>query len=210
MRNLPPSAKDPGRSVRHAAAALLALLPLAACSGAGANYPDRPDVAQAQEGWCLALAKSEGSGPAWEHTNTCRTADTAASPAYLRGMTKCFFERVSAAQEGGDTAAVDRSQMLGECNDKVLIDLPEGGPGVEEVLDARCQRAERCEKTAYAECKAAVKRLEPAQQALFTSMYNATALHDIAGCLSSGCSDNEEEARDACYKKFADKLLWFP
>lgn len=188
---------------------LLALFPLAACAGA-ANYPDRPDIAEAQGGWCEALAKSEGSGPAWEHMKDCRGADVASSAVYIRGMTKCFFERVNEAQQGGDTSGVDRSQMLGECNEKVLVDLPEGGPGVEEVLDARCQRAERCEKTAYAECKAAVKRLEPAQQALFTSMYNGAALHDIAGCLSSGCSDNEEEARDACYKKFADKLLWFP
>ena len=77
-------------------------------------------MSEAQSAWCEALAKSEGGGPAWQHMNTCKGAYPTASAAYLRGMTKCFFERVAEAQEGGDAAAVDRSQMLGDCNDKCL------------------------------------------------------------------------------------------
>jgi hypothetical protein len=209
MRGPSLTTASPARSARHALAALFTAALVAACGGAGASYPDRPDVSKAQSTWCEELAKSEGGGPTWEHMNTCKGAYPSGSAAYIGGMTRCFFERVNATQEGGD-AAVDRSQMLGECNDKVMIDLPDTGPGVEEALDARCQRAERCEKVAYAECKAAVKRLEPSQQALFTTVYNGAALHEIASCLSSGCGDNEEAAQDACYKAAKDRLLWFP
>jgi hypothetical protein len=200
--------RTPSLLVRRAAALGLFAVAAAACTGP-ANYPDRSDVSAAQTEWCTALAKSEGQGPSWEHFEHCRTAYPAASAPYIRGMQKCFFERVTASREGGD-AAVDRSQMLQDCNEKVLLDLPESGPGVEEVLDARCERIARCEKSDFAECKAAFKRLEAAQQAQFTTVYNGAALHEIASCLSGGCSDNEEAARDACYKPLNDKLLWFP
>jgi hypothetical protein len=69
----------------------------------------------------------------------------------------------------------------------------------------------KCEKVEVAECKAGVDKLETAQKALLTSIYNAPALHEIADCLgSSSCTEDEEKARDACYKPLAEKLLWFP
>lgn len=201
--------KDRFRLARRAAAVLVAAFAVAACGGA-ANYPDVPDVAKAQGAWCDALAKSEGQGPGWEHMNDCRGASPAASPAYLRGISKCFFERVDEARQSGDPAAADRSLLLSECNEKVLTELPITSAGVDELVDARCNRAVRCEKVDFAECKAAMKRLEPSQQAMFTTRYNGGALHEIAGCLGGSCGDNEEEAQSACYKKAEDRLLWFP
>lgn len=197
------------RFVRSAAALFVAATAVVACAGS-ANYPDVPEVGKAQGTWCDALAKSEGAGPAWEHMNDCRSATPAASPAYLRGISKCFFERVDEARKAGDPAAADRSLLLSECNEKVLTELPMTSAGVDEILDARCNRAVRCEKVDFAECKAGWKRLEPAQQAMFTTRYNGGALHEIADCLGSGCADNEEEAQANCYKKAEDRLLWFP
>ncbi len=210
MHDVSPLHGSPLPFLRYAAALLLtALLPLAACGG-NANYPDRPDITQAQAGWCDALAQSEGSGPSWDSMNDCRGASPAASPAYIRGMTKCFFERVEEAKQAGDPAAADRALLLSECNEKVLVDLPVSSPGADEVIDARCNRAVRCEKVEFTECKAAMKRLETAQQAMFTTRYNGKALHDIADCLGGGCGDNEEAAQAECYKSAEDKLLWFP
>lgn len=194
---------------RAAAAALFAAFAAAACGGQ-ANYPDVPDVAKAQGVWCDTLAKSEGSGPAWDHMSDCRGANPAASAAYIRGMTKCFFERVDEARQAGDPAAADRALFLSECNDKVLTELPMSSAGVDELIDARCNRAARCEKTEFAECKAAMKRLDPSQQAMFTTRYNGAALHEIAKCLGGSCGDNEEEAQAECYKDVEDRLLWFP
>jgi len=196
-------------ALRLAPLLALAGLGFAACAG-GANYPDRPDVAKAQDAWCDALAKSEGSGPAWDRMSDCRGANPAASAAYIRTMTKCYFDRVEEAKQSGDPAAADRALLISECNDKALVDLPGTGPGVDEIIDARCNRAVRCEKVDFQECKAAMKRLEPAQQAMFTTRYNGAALHDISSCLGGGCGDNEEEAQAECYKKAEERLLWFP
>jgi len=200
---------DRFRLLHVTAAALTFAFAFAACGG-GANYPDRPDLTKAQAGWCDALAKSEGPGGAWDRMTECRNAVPAASPSYVASMTKCYFERVEEAKQAGDPAAADRALLLSECNEKALVDLPMTGPGVDEVVDARCNRAVRCEKVDFTECKAAMKRLEPAQQAMFTTRYNASTLHDIASCLSGGCDDNEEQAQADCYKDAEDKLLWFP
>jgi hypothetical protein len=208
LAKAPPSARRRGLA-RAFASLLIAPIALAACSG-GANYPDRPDITKAQQGWCDALAKSEGAGPSWDRMSDCRGASPSASPSYISAMTKCFFDRVEEAKAAGDPAAADRALLLSECNDKALVELPMSGPGAEEVVDARCNRAVRCEKVEFAECKAAMKRLEPAQQAMFTTRYNGAALHDIASCLSGGCGDNEEQAQADCYKKVEDDLLWFP
>lgn len=62
------------------------------------------------------------------------------------------------------------------------------------------------------ECKAAVEKLESSQRALFTTRFNAAALHKVSGCLESeSCSSESEEAvYDSCYKKAGEGLLWSP
>ena len=185
----------------------IAALLVAACGGGGASYPDSSDVKTAQATWCQALAKLNGSGDAWEDLGACKGAYPTASAAYLRGMTRCFTARHEAAGED----APDNSQLITECNDEVTVEMSADGPGSKEVIEARCQRAERCEKVSAADCKTAVDKLETAQRVVLTTTYNAGALHAIADCLSSSsCSDDEEAARDSCYKPSFEKLLWFP
>jgi hypothetical protein len=191
-----------------AALALAAPLVLAACAGGGgASYPDRPGVSTAQAGWCAALAKLDGAGSSWEHAAACRAAFPTASAQYIKGMTKCLVARTEAAGKN----APDRSQLLAECNDEVTVGLRPDEASAREVLEARCARMERCEKVARPECKAALDRLETAVRATFTITYNQAALHEVAGCLaSSSCRDDEDAAREACYKPATEKLLWFP
>jgi hypothetical protein len=207
---VPSRAMDLRRSVRSGLVlvVLSAVITLGACGGGGgANYPGKADVAAAQAGWCKELAKRSGAGDAWEHMSDCKSASSSASGAYLRKMTQCIGARLEAL---GD-AAPDLSQIGVDCNDEVVVQLPQDDEVGREVIQARCDRMLRCEKIPVDECKAAVAKLETAQRAVFTTTYNATALHDVADCLSSSsCSDNEEEARTACYKPADDKLLWFP
>ena len=186
----------------------LALLVVAGCGGgASGNFPERPDVTQAEAGWCKALAKIQGKEEGWEHMAECKAFRTTASAAYLRGMTKCFFSRLESL---GDSAP-DQTQIATECNDEVTLGLPADDLAGRDVITARCERMQRCEKVTSEDCRAGVEKLESAQRALFTTTYNSGALRDVADCLSSkSCSDNEEAARDACYKPAADKLLYFP
>jgi hypothetical protein len=203
------SAPRPRFVLRRARLALSAVVPLLlpGCGGSGARAPDGSQVTAAQAEWCQALAKLNGAPDTWEHLSACKDVYPTASAAYLHGMTKCMVTRREAA---GDKAP-DQSQIIQDCNDEVTVTMTADEAETREVIDARCKRAERCEKVAVAECKAAVDKLQASQRALFTTTYNAGARHSIAECLSSkSCSDNEEEARDACYKPAADKLLWFP
>lgn len=182
---------------------------LAAC--AGANYPDRPDVAKAQQGWCEALAKSAGSDSSWDRMSDCKGAKVAASPGYIAGITKCYSERYEQAKDSKDASADDRSLLIAECRDKVLIELPARSPGMDELIQTKCERAVRCEKNVTLEaCKKTMETMEPAQLAMFTTVYNGAALHEVARCLSSGCEDNEEEALAKCYEDVNERLLWTP
>lgn len=190
------------------AACLVVSLATFSCTGAtSSSFPGKPDVQKAQAEWCSSLAKQSGGGGSWEHTAACKAAVPTASAAYLRGMTKCFTTRL---EQAGDQAP-DHSQIVVDCNDEVVVGLPADDGSGNEVIAARCERMLKCEKVPVAECKTAVEKLESSQRAMFTTTYNAAALHEISECLAStGCTDDEEKARDACYKPAADKLLWFP
>ena len=178
---------------------------------AGANYPDRPDVAKAQEGWCQALAKSAGSDASWDRMSDCRGASMAASPGFIAGMTKCFSEQHEAAASANDPSADDRSQIIANCRDKVLIELPASSPGMDELIDEKCKRAVRCEKNIeFDACKKTMLSLEPAQLAMFTTVYNGGALHEVSRCLSGGCESNEEDALSKCYEEVNERLIWLP
>lgn len=180
---------------------------LSACAGGGAGAPDKAQVLTAQGKWCQALARMNGAPDTWEHLADCKDAYPTASAAYLQGMTQCIVTRREAM---GDKAP-DNSQIVQDCNDEVTVGMAADDAAGREVIDARCKRAERCEKVPAADCKAAIDKLQTSQRVLFTTTYNASALRTIAECLSSqGCSDNEEATRDACYKPAGDKLLWFP
>jgi hypothetical protein len=173
--------------------------------GAGASYPDKSDVAAAQGEWCKQLATIKG-GSEWGQMAACKAANPAASGAYLRKMTKCFFGRLA---ELGDKAP-DHTQLVTDCNDEITGAVATDDTGSKELIDARCARMEKCEKVPTAECKSAYEHLENAQRAMFTTIYNRGAQHEIADCLSSkSCSDDEETARGACYKATSDRLLWF-
>ncbi|MCC6555395.1 MAG: hypothetical protein IT372_20735 [Polyangiaceae bacterium] len=188
-------------------AAALAAGALGACSGGPAKAPDRDAVVAAQAEWCDGLARVIGGGPSWEHLAECKAAYPTASPGYLRLMTKCFTRRLEAA---GDEAP-DRSQLVAECNDEVLVHLTEDEAAARDVVEARCARMTRCESVPAAECRAAFAKLDSSQRALFTTAYNAAGRYEVADCLgSASCTDNEEAGREACYKPVAEKLLWFP
>ena len=201
MRQTPLSKLLAGASV--AALALFA----AACSGGPASYPDKNSVATAQAEWCDMLAKIRKEPGEWSRLAECKGFFPTASAPYIKGMSKCFFERV---QRDGDSAP-DNTTVVDECNTEavayMLGDESSGG----EAVDARCKRMERCEKVAPAECKTAIEKLESGTRAEITTKYNRAALHEVAECLSSAsCTDDEDSARAACYKPAADKLLWFP
>jgi hypothetical protein len=188
---------------------LCCLVAAASCGGgaSGSKFPDGPDLVKAQAEWCQMLGKVEAGGAAWEHDSSCKSATPTSSPAYLRGMTKCFATRIESA---GDSAP-DRGALTAECNEEVVIKLSADGALASDVIAARCERMEKCEKVAPSDCKTGVDKLETAQKVMLTTTYNAPALDEIADCLrSKSCGDDEEKVRDACYEEQANDLLWFP
>jgi hypothetical protein len=195
---------------RLTAAALGVAIPLssAACNGGGgASYPDRSDVTAAQAAWCQALGKLYGGAEKWDKLAECKAAYPTASAPFLRGMTKCFVARHDAA----GTNVPDNSQLVADCTDEVTIAMKGGTSAGAELVDARCDRMNRCEKVAVPECKAAFEKLETSQRMLLTVRFNGAAINTIAQCLiSSSCNEDEDAGRDACYKPTGEKLLWFP
>lgn len=201
MRHSPLPKLLAGTSV--AAAALLA----AACSGGPASYPDKNSVATAQAEWCDMLAKIRKEPGEWSRLGECKGFFPTASAPYIKGMSKCFFDRV---QRDGDSAP-DNTTVVDECNTEAVAYMLGDESSGAEAVDARCKRMERCEKVAPAECKTAIEKLESGTRAEITTKYNRASLHEVAECLSSAsCTDDEDSARAACYKPAADKLLWFP
>lgn len=188
--------------------ALLVVALSSACGGgSGAAFPGSPDVTAAQGRWCDALAKAVGGGASWDHLADCKGAVSTGSAQYIKGMTKCFPARLE--QLGKD--APDYTQILTECSDEVTVALQADEASAPELVAARCDRMARCEKVDGKECRAAFERLETAQKALLTTVYNAGAQHEIASCLGDkSCANDEEAARESCYKPVSARLLYFP
>ncbi|HTN84060.1 MAG TPA: hypothetical protein VL242_10250 [Sorangium sp.] len=187
------------------AASMLGLL--TACSERPTSFPDRDGVIAAQAEWCAALAKLQRAGASWEHMNACKAAYPTSSPTYLRAMTSCFSRRMEAATE----SSPDRSQIILECNDEVAVNINPDDPVAAPVLESRCARMLRCERVPIPTCKATYGKLESAQRAMFSTIYNATGRYEIMDCFdNASCTDNEEAGRQACYKPTSDALLWFP
>jgi len=181
-------------------------LVLAACGGPS-TAADQSAVQAAENGWCQGLAKQSGSASGWEHMAACQGAYPSSSAAYLRGMTKC----IAARKESYGDKAPDTGHLVAECNDEVTTKITVDDSGFQEAIDARCERASRCESVPIPDCVAAVKKLETSQRAQLYGMYNAGAVHTLAECLrSSACRADEDRGREACYKPLEDKLLWFP
>ncbi len=185
-----------------------ASLTIAACSGgARANYPDTKGVTAAQAAWCDTLAKVRKDPGEWARLGECKAVYPTSSGPYLKGMAKCFFDRV---QRDGDSAP-DNSVIVEECNAEAVAYMTGDEGAGAELIEARCERMKRCEKVEVPECKSAIERLDAGTRAEITTKYNAAALHEVADCLgSASCTDDEDSARAACYKSAAEKLLWFP
>jgi hypothetical protein len=195
------------RSLALPIAVAASMLALTDCSERPTSFPDRDGVVAAQAEWCAALAKLQRAGASWEHLSACKAAYPTASPTYLRAMTSCFSRRMEAATE----SSPDRSQIILECNDEVAVNISPDDPSAAPVIESRCARMARCEKVPVAACKSAFSKLEGAQRAMFTTIYNAAGHYEIIDCLeSASCTDNEEAGRQACYKPASDALLWFP
>jgi hypothetical protein len=181
------------------------VVPAAACGPA--SFPDGDAVAAAQASYCQALAKVNDAGDSWEHMGACKGATVAGSAGYLRGMAKCLPGRKDAA---GDKAR-DLGIMIAECRDEVLYKLTTDEANAQAAMEARCDRAARCEKASVPECLAQAKKADPAQRATFYGLYNGRAIAKISDCLrSSACGSDEYAAQNACYKPAEDKVLWFP
>ena len=198
---------SPSQTLAVIAAALVSALGAAACSGGPANFPDKNGVVAAEASWCDTLAKMRKEPGEWGRLADCKAAYPTASGPFLKGMAKCFFERV---QRDGENAP-DNTIIVEECNAEAVAFMTGDEAAGAEVIDARCKRMERCEKVAVPECKTAIEKLESGTRAEITTKYNGAALHDVADCLgSASCTDDEDSARAACYKSAAEKLLWFP
>ncbi len=182
---------------------LLGALVGAAVACAPASFPDKDAVAAAHQGWCRALAKAYG-GDSWDQMGACKAHAPTASAAYLRGMAKCFPGR----KAGSDK---DAGILVAECKDEVMGKLTIDEAAVKEAVDARCERAARCEQANVPECIASAKKVDPFQRATLYGLYNASAIHQISECLrGSACGSDENAAQEACYKAPVDKLVWTP
>jgi hypothetical protein len=193
--------------MRHPAPALVALAALLtpAASCAPASYPDTPALVAAQATYCQALAKMSGAGDKWEHLGDCKSATMTGSAGYLKGMAKCLPARKEASP-GKDTGL-----LVGECRDEVFYKLTVDEAVAQPAMEARCDRAARCEKATVSECLVQAKKADSTQRATFYGQYNGAALYKISDCLkSSSCGADEYAAQQECYKRADEKLLWFP
>jgi hypothetical protein len=175
----------------------------AACGPA--SFPDGDAVSAAQTSYCQALAKMSGAGDGWEHMGACKGASPTGSAGYIRGMAKCLPAHKEASPDR------DMGLLVGECRDEVLFKLNIDEDNARSGMEARCERAARCEKATVPECLVQAKKADSTQRATFYGMYNGAALYKVSDCLkSTSCGSDEYGAQMACYKQAEEKLLWFP
>ncbi|MCC6523911.1 MAG: hypothetical protein IT373_14730 [Polyangiaceae bacterium] len=194
----------------------VAVLALGACPSRPAVYPDDDAVALAQKEWCRMLGRMElerESRPVhevsggWRHQAACEAARPSASADFLARVTPCYERHL---REGGD-AALDGQAILADCAEQILVVADPGDTSGLDLVQARCERAERCEKVPLADCLRTFAALSGGQRAGLTTMYSLAAQSEIAACLRDGAcaKKGEDAARDACYAPARKRRVWF-
>lgn len=197
-------------------AVLAAVGALAACgAGKPASFPDQDHVATAQKAWCAILGEMEVARETkhlgqvesgWRHAAACDAAYPTGSADFIARMTPCYRKHLEA---GGDDA-LDSGAIMAQCTEEILLGADPGDTSGFDVVLARCEREERCEKVPQADCLQAFASLDGPSRTLFTSMYNLKAQGEIAACLrSERCTKDEDHARAACYAPAERKRVWF-
>lgn len=186
---------------------MVGALALAGCSK-GASYPDGDRVVAAQKAWCAMLAElltPEGEADAWEDRSDCEGTYPTASAEFLAAMTECF--RTMASRAGGE---MNPYRIVADCTEQVLVDLGGEVRGL-AIVQARCERTARCQPdVTVEECKDGFEMLPLSERSRLSTMYNWGAQADIASCLDSGCTDDEDAAMIECYEDAHADRVWLP
>jgi hypothetical protein len=147
----------------------------------------------------------EGEADDWSDRSSCEGTYPTSSAAFLAGMTGCF--KTMAARDGTD---MNPQQTVADCTEQVLVDLGGEVRGL-AILEARCERTARCQPdVTEQDCASAFEDLPLSERSRLSTMYNWAAQEDIASCLNSGCSDDEDEAMVACYEEAHEDRVWLP
>lgn len=188
---------------------LLWTVPLVACTPSQpASYPDQDNVAAAQEKWCAMLAEIDGEKLAgWRYEKECLAAKPSGSSVYVERLAECYGRTV--ADYGGD--APDSASIIETCTAEIMAAANPGDVTTTDLYQARCDRMQRCSQVTPEQCANAWERVDPAAQALLTSMYNLRAQAEIASCLrDTDCTEDEDGAERACYAPHRDARAWLP
>lgn len=193
-----------------AGALVVAAFGLDACGGRGASYPDGDKVRNAQKAWCQALgeiAEGKGKATSWSELASCEGAYPTGSREFVASMAKCIA--LQASDQGVGT--FDPGQTVDDCTEQVVQGFDVRAPLDPALLDARCERLERCQDVPAAECKGAFEAMAPPEQARAARMYNLGAQSSIASCLSSSsCGDDPDAKTAECYVDAFDERVWLP
>jgi hypothetical protein len=181
-----------------------------ACGSRGASFPDGDKVEAAQKAWCTMLGElltADKDADAWDDRSDCEGNYPTASAEFLALMTECF--RTQAERKSG--SSIDPEQIVADCTEQALVGMGMADAEKLRIVQARCERMKRCEDIGMEECLEGFEGLDPSERSRFTTMYNWGAQDDIASCLSSsGCTDDEDAARTACYQDAWEERVWLP
>jgi len=168
---------------------------------------DHDSVVAAQHKWCVMMAELEGSDGSWSHHADCDAAMPTGSAQYVERMVDCFRDQ---KRDYGDNAP-DSGAIIDACTVEVLAGVDPGDVSDTGVMKARCERMIRCQQLDQQACRGINERLDGSTKALLTSMYNLQAQGEIAKCLADEpCTDDEDRAHDACYRKQRGYRVWLP
>jgi hypothetical protein len=177
-----------------------------ACSpSAPADFADHDQVVAAQAKWCDALGRLTGDG--WTQGAACKAASPSGSAEFIALMVECYNKQVDELGEhDAGTAALRR-----QCTDIVLERWDTGDATDTAVVQARCERMERCQNTSKADCLKSFLRLSATQRNALSSMYNEQAQHQVTTCLDEPeCTTNEDGLQSRCYDEVFNTRVWVP
>jgi hypothetical protein len=153
------------------------------------------------------LAKVDGAAiDAWRYRKECLASTPSGSAAYVERLADCYGK--TAADYGDD--APDSAAMIESCTAEIMAGAGPGDVTRSELYLARCARMERCSQISPETCASAWERVDPAAQAMLTSMYNLRAQAEIAACLRDTDCGDEDTAERACYAPHRDRRVWLP
>jgi hypothetical protein len=202
----------PAASCAVAAVPPVVVAPASRPAPAPATGDETPER-RAQRAWCgyldVLFRRASRDDTPWPHREACLAQTSNAAPRMLEHTASCSQHALDGF--AGDPLTPAYAALVKRCGVEALDATALAPAELSPFVDVVCQRAQACDGTPYADCRAAIASPLGARLGRAIGALNDESRARLRVCLGAvGCEVQLGDRLAGCLEPIMDKLLWLP